>query len=161
VKVPKTVLFDVPYISDLRKYDVIFKKFGVVGESAMRAVIWLVAACLSAGAAHAKQDLVVMFWKPNADTCAKILPLEAVQKQFRATDEDARKMREYGVLAGWIQGYVTATNAYHPKSKGNFAPTLNAGDVMNWLFSFCRSDPGADFYAIFNALNKNVLKLQP
>ena len=106
--------------------------------------------CTSAVAQNNRDQ--VMFMMPNADTCAKILPLEAVQERYRFIDEDVKKLREYGVVQGWLQGYVTAANAYHPNSNGDMAKNMNAKDLMNWVFSYCRTTPTATFFDIHNAL---------
>jgi hypothetical protein len=123
---------------------------------------WLLAFALLfavVAATNAQDDKrLVYFMMPNADTCAKILPLETVQTQYRLTNEDALKLREYGIVVGWLQGYVSGINAFNDKSDGNSHKGMSGRDLMNWLFSFCRASPTAKMSDIINALHK-ALKL--
>ena len=64
-------------------------------------------------------------------------------------------------LVGWLHGYATATSAYHKKSAHHLPIKLPPAGIMNWLFSFCRHDPAADFMTILNAFNKSWLKIEP
>lgn len=120
----------------------------------MRAIVFCLISVLLVSFAKAQVDGNVKIWMPNASSCAKILPLETVQKQYRLTEEDAKKIRDYGMVLGWIQGYITATNMYNPKADGDVASNLSAGDWMNWLFNYCRHSPTAAYVDILNALNK-------
>lgn len=121
---------------------------------------WLLAFALlfAAVAVTNAQGRQVHFMTPNANSCAKILPLETVQKQYRLNEDDARKIQEYAMVIGWLQGYVSGINSFHEKSDGNSHKSMTAGDLMNWLFSFCRASPTADISDIINALHK-ALKL--
>src|SRR4029077_9146223 len=101
-----------------------------------------------------------MFWMPDANTCAKILPLEAVQNTYRLDAEEVRNAVQYGIVIGWLLVYVSATNAHHPQSNGDLLKGMNARDLMSWIFSFCHSDPAADYFAIVDGINK-AMKLTP
>jgi hypothetical protein len=117
---------------------------------------------LISSAAFAQQDEPQgpIFWMPDANTCAKILPLEAVQNNYRLNAEEVRNAVQYAMVIGWLQGYVSATNAHHPQSNGDLVKGMNVRDLMSWVFSFCRYDPDADYFAIVDGINK-AMKLTP
>lgn len=95
----------------------------------LQLTFWI--ALISTAAFAQDEPQGAMFWMPDANTCAKILPLEAVQNTYRLDAEEVRNAVQYAMVIGWLLGYVSATNAHHPQSNGGLLKGMNAKDLMS------------------------------
>ena len=112
--------------------------------------------CFGASASAQQPRGQVTFIVPHANTCAKILALQSVQTSFKTTPENIAKVQEYKSFAGWLEGYISAANSYHPKSPGDFSNGLTTKDMVNWFFSYCRENPRATFLQAYKAFNASL-----
>ena len=102
-------------------------------------------------------------WQPSAGTCAKLLPLEALQTKdgvlIRPGDIDA--VSDHSGISGWLGGYFSAVNQFDPATDGNIMKGLKPRDLINWVFSHCRANPSDTFEDAVNALYKVLARKAP
>jgi hypothetical protein len=53
----------------------------------------------------------------------------------------------FGVMAGWVQGYLSAYNRMAENGKSSVTSLMSVNDIMRWMSAYCRDNPSMDIYA--------------